>query len=118
MWFGAIIQAVATIIIYFFMEETMYFRNTVEGVDTGESSNGTSTPDDMIADTKEKSEKTTVSPAVEGSNAVLKSERSYWSKLQLFAKMDGHPSLKQLWTMMYRPLLIMYYFPCVTWAGL
>jgi hypothetical protein len=118
MWFGAIIQAVATVIIYFFMEETMYFRNTLEGVDNGDSSNGTSTPEETVVASAEKSEKTTVPTTVEGSNAVLRPERSYWSKLQLFVKMDGRPSVKQLWTMMYRPLLIMYYFPCVSWAGL
>ncbi|TVY42520.1 putative MFS-type transporter, partial [Lachnellula occidentalis] len=116
MWFGAIVQALATIIIYFFMEETMYFRNTMEGVDTGALSNGASTPDETTTPT-EKSEKTAVSPTVEGSNAVLTHKKTYWSKLQLFVKMDGRPSLKQLWTMMYRPLLIMYHFPCVTWAG-
>ncbi|TVY90758.1 putative MFS-type transporter [Lachnellula willkommii] len=82
-WFGTIIQTVAAIIIYFFMEETMYFRNTVEGVDTGALSNGASTPDEMVTPT-EKNEKMAVSPTVEGSNAVLTAKKSYWSKLQLF----------------------------------
>jgi hypothetical protein len=31
--------------IYFFMEGTMYFGNTLEGVDSGDSSNGTTTPE-------------------------------------------------------------------------
>lgn len=118
MWFGAIIQAVATVIIYFFMEETMYFRNTLEGVDEGDASNGTATPEETTTQDPEKSEKTAVPTAVEGGNMPLTPKRSYWSKLQLFVKMDGRPSLKQLFTMMYRPLLIMYHFPCVSWAGL
>lgn len=117
MWFGAIIQAVATVIIYFFMEETMYFRNTLEGVDEGDVSNGTSTPNETITQDPDKSEKTAAPVAVEGDNLSLTPKRSYLSKLQLFVKMDGRPSLKQLFTMMYRPLLIMYHFPCVSWAG-
>lgn len=120
MWFGAIVQAAATVIIYFFMEETMYFRNTLEGVDSGDSSNGTTTPDAGSATPGEKDgvEKIAGAPAMEGTNASFLAPRSYWKKLQLFVKMPGRPSTKQLFTMMYRPLLIMWYFPCVTWAGL
>jgi len=121
MWFGAIIQAVATVIIFFFMEETMYFRNTMEGVKSGDSSNGTTTPDAGTTTPLEKhdnDEKTTIPTTLEGSTTIIRPARSYWKKLQLFIKMPGRPSLKQLFTMMYRPLLIMYYFPNVTWAGL
>lgn len=121
MYFGAIVQAVATIIIYFFMEETMYFRNTVEGVESADSSNGTTTPVASITTPNEKiedPEKNTVAPAIEDSNTTFLLPRSYVQKLQLFMKMPGRPSLKQLFTMMYRPLLIMWFFPCVTWAGL
>jgi hypothetical protein len=102
------------------MEETMYFRGTMEGVDSGEDSNGATTPEALGTSTPtDKNEKHTAVPeTLEGSNAVLRTQRSYWKKLQLFVKMDGRPSVKQLFTMMYRPLLIMYFFPCVTWAGL
>lgn len=121
MYFGALIQAVTTVIIYFFMEETMYFRNTLEGVDdSGEESNGMSTPTQASGDvihTAEKGEKSALPTTIEASSTVLKPQKTYWKKLQLFVKMDGRPSLKQLFTMMYRPLSIMYYFPCVTWAG-
>ncbi|KAK5277506.1 hypothetical protein LTR40_010314, partial [Exophiala xenobiotica] len=34
-WFGVIILGVCTIIIFFGLEETMYFRQTIEGVDEG-----------------------------------------------------------------------------------
>ncbi|RFU28631.1 hypothetical protein B7463_g7711, partial [Scytalidium lignicola] len=121
MWFGAIFQAVATIIIYFFMEETMYFRGTVEGVDSEDVSNGTSTPVDAGIATTETDEKIEMAgipiTVITRNNTTTIPKRTYWKKLQLFIKMPGRPSLKQLWTMMYRPLLIMYYFPCVTWAG-
>jgi len=70
---GAIIQAVATIIIYFFMEETMYFRGSMEGVDSGDDNNGTTTPEVLGTSTPtEKNEKVDPVPeTLEGSNAVL-----------------------------------------------
>jgi len=98
----------------------MYFRDTVEGVDIGDSSNGTSTPIEAatVPSDVEKNEKTTSPTTLEGAGTAFAAEKTFRQKLQLFVKMPGRPSLKQLWTMMYRPLLIMYHFPCVTWAGL
>jgi hypothetical protein len=102
------------------MEETMYVRDTVEGIDSGESSNGTSTPIEAgnSASDTEKNEKPAVPTTLEGSNTALTPQKSYWKKLQLFVKLPERPSLKQLGTMMYRPLLIMYHFPSISWAGL
>ncbi|RDW88860.1 hypothetical protein BP6252_00892 [Coleophoma cylindrospora] len=118
MYFGALVQAAATVIIYFFMEETMFFRNTMEGVEPGISSDGTTTPTDTsLTPPSEKGEATTTPATVEGANTGFLAPRSYVKKLQLFVSLPGRPSVKQLFTMTYRPLLIMYHFPCVTWAG-
>lgn len=48
---------------------------------------------------------------------VTRKKRSYWDSLALFVKMEGRPSNQAMFTMMWRPLLIMYYFPSVSWAG-
>jgi len=80
----------------------MYVRSTVEG--------------NSASNTK-KNEKTAVPTTLGGSNIALTPQKSYWKKLQLFVKLPGHPSLKQLGTMMYRPLGVMYHFPSISWAG-
>jgi hypothetical protein len=73
MWFGALVQAFANIILYFFMEEAMYVCDTVEGIDSRESSNGTSTPIKVgnSAPDTEKNEKPAVLTTLEGSNTAL-----------------------------------------------
>jgi hypothetical protein len=88
----------------------VYFRNTVGGVESGDSSNGTTTPVANITISNKKTEdpeKGTITPVFEGSNTTFLPLRSYVQTLQLFMKMPGRPSLKQLFTIMYRPLLIM-----------
>lgn len=120
MYFGAIWQALATIVIFFFMEETMYFRATVEGVAAP-----TTTADLIDTETNAQTEKkdtvqdgSATSIGSNSSGAVLSNPKSYWQKLSLFVSMPGRPSIKQMFTMTYRPLLIIWHFPCVAWAGL
>lgn len=103
MWFGAIVQAIATVIIYFGMEETMYFRDTIEGIDQGNYSKGTSTPLKVGVTTpelEEKIEKTAIPTVVQETNRAWLPPRTWKEKSALFVKIPGRPSLKQLWTMM------------------
>ncbi len=146
MYFGAIVQAVTTVILYFGMEETMYFRNTMEGVESEDNTPGTTTPEKQVEPTSENTvagvgpETTTtgitmpekqVEPTDEKKNSaagttmsednvesLIPRKRSYIQKLSLFVAMPGRPSNKQLFTMMYRPLIIFLHFPCVDWSGL
>lgn len=122
MYAGAIIASVALVILFFGMEETMYFRNTVEGVEV--QSPADSVPD-LALSSEEKANHvqstiTTPSNASEkehGSPSTFPEPRSYVSKLVWFRRVPGSPSWKQMFVMMYRPLLIIVRFPNVAWAG-
>ncbi|KAK7553494.1 major facilitator superfamily protein [Phyllosticta paracitricarpa] len=128
MWFGAIVQAVSFFILYFFMEETMYFRKTVEGAEEAAAEKvepAKEEPKVHAAEVKVPRSETDSDPekaqaeartyeAVAGS---VSKKRTYKKKLAMFVKMDGRPSDKAMFTMMWRPLLIIYYFPSVSWAG-
>jgi hypothetical protein len=129
MFFGAIVQAATTIIIYFWMEETMYFRATVEGEEDtvhGVPSSGSSgilpSEDAEKGVTKKGADFTTAPAQVQASvtttNQPSTPKKSFWKKLSLFTKMPGRPSNKAMFVMMWRPLPIMYHFPTVSWAGL
>ncbi|KAK8220308.1 major facilitator superfamily domain-containing protein [Phyllosticta capitalensis] len=132
MWFGAIVQAVSFFICYFFMEETMYFRKSVEGDETAAAEKEkeiapaaketvtvqgeTKAPRSETDSDREKTQaEAQTYEAVAGE--VTRKKRSYWDSLALFVKMEGRPSNQAMFTMMWRPLLIMYYFPSVSWAG-
>jgi len=119
MEFGAILSAVCAFVLFFFMEETIYFRDTVEGeeleISTPERSTKASIEgpfDDAKEGKVEVTAQTIPAPADSYSPP-----RTYMQKLSLFVKMPGRPSNKQMFTMMYRPLLIMWWFPCTDWAG-
>ncbi|TVY36509.1 putative MFS-type transporter [Lachnellula subtilissima] len=106
---------------YFFLEETIYFRNTVEGVDDGDSAGNSVAPqtDDIFSQNKEvDNEPKIVEEPTTISSGTTSSQKSYWQRLALFRSVPGRPSIKQMFKMMYRPLLMMYHFPSVTWAGL
>ncbi|KAF1808179.1 major facilitator superfamily protein [Eremomyces bilateralis CBS 781.70] len=114
MWFGAIVLAVTAVLMFFCMEETMYFRQTFEGVsvDRGpadtEKVKGADEP--TLAMNSDASRVSTVEPS-------YRPERSYLQKLHLFVAWPERPSNKQLLTMAWRPLVIFFQFPNVTWAG-
>lgn len=121
MYAGAIIASVAFVILFFGMEETMYFRNTLEGVEV-------QTPADSDTDLTKSTEKSpevhsaTATPSTksdkeDGTPQTFLEPRSYVSKLAWFRRLPGSPSWKQMFVMMYRPLLIIVYFPNVAWAG-
>ncbi|EXJ86337.1 hypothetical protein A1O3_03288 [Capronia epimyces CBS 606.96] len=137
-WFGTIVLIVCTVIVFFGLEETMYFRETIEGVDEGDAvteevavQTATSknvTPDQKTAVPAEKNEKneTTVLKAGSETGAAPVGEsvtyystppRTYLQNLALFRSLRGRPSVQQMLVMMYRPLLMILHFPTVVWAG-
>ncbi|EED85648.1 predicted protein [Postia placenta Mad-698-R] len=118
MQFGAMVTGVTAVILFFFMEETIYFRKTVEGDEleasdarrSGEgAANVTFDEKDSKSADDEHIVNVTPSPHLP--------PRTYWQKLALFTRKPGRPSNKQMFKMMYRPLIMMYWFPCTDWAG-
>ncbi|EXJ83491.1 hypothetical protein A1O1_07114 [Capronia coronata CBS 617.96] len=116
-WFGTIVLGVCLIIIFFGMEETMYFRQTIEGVDEGAAEVVTN-----LETLGEKTETVSKDAALPETASPVASvgytrQRTYLQKLQLFRLDEGRPSVKQMFIMMVRPLLMFFYFPNVSWAG-
>ncbi|KAK4183147.1 putative transporter [Podospora australis] len=111
MHFGAIFAAVAFFILFFFMEETMYFRNTLEGLeDDAPDSTAVVIP---VSEKNAGSDSSHISQAP----AVVYEKRTYVQKLNWFVVMDGHPSTKHMLKTMYMPFVYIYQFPIVAWAG-
>lgn len=98
----------------------MYFRNTIEGLDEGPAEGVivASTEDEILDD---KHQTTTKTNSASGSSTSERQNypkpRTYVQKLALFRNVPGRPSVKQMFIMMYRPLLMFFYFPTVDWSG-
>jgi MFS family permease len=120
-WFGVISLATSTIIIFFGFEETLYFRNSVEGIYSDNS-----VADDAKREIVAVGETTDLKPlprtyvTVQNVAETVSSSsqaQSYLSKLKLFRSLPGRPTVKEMLLMMYRPLIMFFYFPSLDWAG-
>lgn len=118
MHFGAIISAVAFLILFFFMEETMYFRKTLEGLEDEEPANTSAgvTGTNSSGDNGEKTADLGVAQA--SGLSVEYKKRSFLQKLGPFSVMSGRPNNKQMFKDMLLPLAIIVQFPNVAWSGL
>jgi MFS family permease len=118
MFFGAIVSAAAFVILFFGMEETMYFRNTVEGVEADSES---SSPPPMVAEVEKGGEKSATPELSDTDKEVpppaFQQQKPFLQRLKIFQRVAGSPTVMQMLHMMYRPLLIIVNFPNVAWAG-
>lgn len=121
MHFGAIICAVCFIIMFFFMEETMYFRgisiesqviqNTTRTDSVKDKTKGDEESRDIGTDSQNGSQPSTpTSMANESIN-------SGWGKYTWFKALPGRPSNRDMLHMVYRPVLMIFRLPTVAWAG-
>lgn len=125
-WFGTIVLACCTVLLFFTMEETMYFRSTVEGVEN-DTIEGVAVEHQSRNEMPEKVKEGGQSGEIAITNASSRSqspirenfmpERTYLQKLNLFVAWPNRPTPKEHLTMMWRPLVIFFKFPSVTWAG-
>ncbi len=118
MWFAVICLGASAVFTFFFLEETMYFRHTLEGVEAIEpisvaSDQEKTGPGKSSANSESNVSNSNEAPSLER----FPPPRTYIQKLSLFVLNPSRPSNKQLFTMMYRPLIIMVYFPCTLWSG-
>ncbi|KEF51345.1 uncharacterized protein A1O9_12695 [Exophiala aquamarina CBS 119918] len=116
-WFGTIVVSVTTVIIFFGMEETIYFRSAIEGIDH-------ETPEGVLKignKANEASDTAQLAGAKEDivtvDSGTFTEPRTYRRRLQLFRLLPNRPTVKQLGVMMYRPLQIFFFFPNIVWAG-
>ncbi|KAK4682680.1 hypothetical protein QC764_0021690 [Podospora pseudoanserina] len=115
MYFGAIFAAVAFIIMFFFMEETMYFRQGLEGLEDEQDEIAAAA---TTTDAGEKGEKSSSSSqTVSESPAAIYVKPTLAQKLAWFRKMDGRPTYQHMLKTMYMPFIYLYQFPIVLWAG-
>lgn len=115
MHLGAIISAFAAVILFFFMEETIYIRSTVEGEELETSTPSTALePNEKSPSTEHRDAHLETTPT---SSSTFPPPQTYLQKLPLFHPKPGHPTVKQTLTMMCRPLLILFLFPLTTWSG-
>ncbi|OBS15184.1 hypothetical protein FPOA_13926 [Fusarium poae] len=120
MHFGAIICAVCFVIMFFFMEETMYFRGVsiesqvIEDTACAETmkdkTNWEDESRDVGTDSQNGSQTSTPAPATKGIN-------SGWRKYTWFKALPGRPSNIDMLRMVYRPVLMIFRLPTVSWAG-
>ena len=116
-WFGTIVAAVGTIVVFFCMEETIYFRSAIEGVNRSVGSTKTEVVGEK-GESKAAGDVVTsgsLSPAA--SDIVRSPPRTYMQKLALFRLLPQRPSNKQMFIMMVRPLMMFFFFPNVDWSG-
>ena len=117
-WFGTIVAGVGTIITFFGMEETIYFRSAVEGTNVAPET--TKEESEMVREKGERKaagDSITHEPSPPASDIVHLSRRTYIQKLALFRLLPQRPSVKQMFIMMIRPLMIFFFFPNVDWSG-
>ena len=107
MHFGSLVLAASAVLIFFFMEETMYFRNDIEG----EHTNGGNDKSSVVVCEQQRSE--TSSPSPQDATS-----KPYAQKLRLFQLRDGRLSPMQALRKSQRALAIFAFFPNITWAGL
>ncbi|ETS85585.1 hypothetical protein PFICI_03610 [Pestalotiopsis fici W106-1] len=118
MHFGAIMAAVTFIILFFFMEETMYFRTTLEGLEqAADESPATSEKPVNGEKTGMSSPTETSSEPPRGGPYQAKTKKGIWASLKPFRLLAGRPSLSSMSKSMLLPLVIIARFPTVLWAG-
>lgn len=117
MHFGAIVCAATFAIIFFFMEETMYFRdNAVEDESIEQQPMSASLSEDGKL---EKSTRNSITPSPTTSlHATPKPKiNTGWQRFKPFKSVPGRPSNMDMIKMAYRPVLMIFQFPTVAWCG-
>lgn len=104
MHFGSIVLGVTAVILFFFLEDTIYFRNTTEGGSESENDND--------------NEKASGSQTEMAVAASYPPPRTYREKLNLVLRLPGRPTAKQTIGKSWRALCIIVFFPNIFWAGL
>ncbi|KAK7211639.1 hypothetical protein V2G26_018817 [Clonostachys chloroleuca] len=122
MHFGAMVAAVSFIILFFFMEETMYVRQTLEGLE--EDNTDVTTSDmaqDGTVDLKEKTsgqgDKNGAETANVHNGSVFAPPKTFAQKLAPFTRPSSQRANIRMFKAMFTPLVYIVQFPSVAWSG-
>ncbi|KAK9477029.1 MFS general substrate transporter [Lipomyces japonicus] len=121
MYWCAILSAIAFVVCFFFMEETMYYRETTYEAAVDPSSYDIETPDagsEKLGNT-EITGAAVAEPELEQVQEQVQSQSftkpTYLQSLALWRIIPDKPN--EFFKIMYRPFLIAYKLPIVLWAG-
>ncbi|KAF1982337.1 serine/threonine kinase 16 [Aulographum hederae CBS 113979] len=121
LYWCAIFCGIGFVFLFFFMEETNYVRQTAPDLPPGLSTPNQNTPDQGEAES-DVEKKLSTSPHVSSGTSgqaipiALPQPRTYLTKLSLFQSSDLHKPIS-LPGMALRPLLYLYHFPIILYAG-
>ena len=114
---GTIICGVIFVILFFFLEETIYFRDTALQGENAESESSTSVDEKAADGDHDASKVPAMQTDARREAPATPTTRSKWSKYSLFRSLPGRPSNADMLRMMYRPVIMIFRFPTVAWAG-
>lgn len=113
MYFATILMAICAVVMFFFTEDTVYFRQTTEGMGPGSVVE--------VESAKRSGEKAAAADGIEyaGERELAPApKRIGLQSLSLFTKLSGRPTRKQMMLKSWRSLKILVFFPNILWAGL
>ncbi|KAF7128679.1 hypothetical protein CNMCM5793_003530 [Aspergillus hiratsukae] len=120
MYFGALWLAGSAVILFFFMEDTIYFRQA-EALGTVErAASELHTPDCVTETSDKKAADLDVGTCVLDTQVdpAFLAPLNYVQKLSLFRLLPGRPTPRKILKEFLNPLKIILFFPSVFWAGL
>ncbi|KAJ0313682.1 hypothetical protein COL5a_003395 [Colletotrichum fioriniae] len=117
MYFATIVLGVCSIILFLFTEETIFFRNTIEGLDPISSDENSTEIVKKDARNDLDTKRPPILDQVQDS-IPMREKRTFLQKLSLVTRLPGRPSRKQTILKTWRSLKIIALFPNILWAGL
>ncbi|KAL2439289.1 putative MFS-type transporter [Exophiala dermatitidis] len=122
LYWAAIFNAIGFVYCFLFLEETNYSRQTITGQESKEEASGTQTPDVIpteggaVAANEKTAIDTPVPAAEEDLGIIHPTKKTYLQKLRLFQP-GAFSKKNELAGMMTRPLMYIFTFPVVAYAG-
>jgi len=122
MHLGSIVCAACFVVMFFFMEETIYFRRNAVSTGDSDASIVHQPSHHKSAGSSEKIS-TSTTPGSAGSDnpkpvaSASRNSRTKCSRYALFRLLPGRPSKAETLKMVYRPIIMIFRLPTVAWAG-
>jgi MFS family permease len=115
MYFATIFLAVCSVIIFFFLEETIYFRKGTESLEVVYAADAAK-KDDACEHNEQPANSASGCHGTEAGTATPRKSRL--QKLALVTKLPGRPTHKHMAWQVWQSLTIPIFFPNILWAGI
>ncbi|KAL2105700.1 hypothetical protein VUR80DRAFT_7881 [Thermomyces stellatus] len=133
MHLGAIVSAGIFVILFFGLEETMYFRGATgpraDPLPVTSSDSRSSDDDDSASGNRKTDDAKKSAPVANNEPALARASSNptavnrvspvllTWNRLKPFRSLPGRPTVTDMFRMAYRPVLMIFTFPCTAWSG-